>query len=203
MQVSQQRAGFTAACGFHSSVRVSQQRAGSFTAACGFHSSTRVSQQHAGFTQYASFTAARGLKQQHAGLNSSTRASQQHAGFTAARELHMQQHTTIAILAISSLQTTACVTTTVANKEIDSHQHSGKPAELLSCMQWKQDVRFFSRMVYYRRCSLCRMPEKPGQESCETGPEQRHRIQKYDGLYRNDDIHNHCFHLHILCRMPW
>ena len=170
-------------------MQVSQQRAG-FAAACGFRSSVRVSQQRAGFTQYASFTAARGLKQQH-------------AGFTAARELHMQQHTTIAILAISSLQTTACVTTTVANKEIDSHQHSGKPAELLSCMQWKQDVRFFSRMVYYRRCSLCRMPEKPGQESCETGPEQRHRLQKYDGLYRNDDIHNHCFHLHILCRMPW
>ena len=80
-------------------------------------------------------------------------------------------------------------------KEIDSHHHSPKSAELLSCMQWKQDVRFLSRMV------AAHCDARKGQESCETTPvipcrarAKRHRLQKH-GLYKNDDIHNHCFHL--------
>ena len=129
-QKKHQRAGFTAARGFHSSTRVSQQHA-SFTAACGFHSSMRASQQHASFTVECK-------------LHSSMRASQQHASFTC---------NSIRLMIGYFLATNDCVTTTVANKEIDSHQHSGKLAESLSCMQWKQDVRFLSRMVY-RRCML-------------------------------------------------
>ena len=96
----------TSACGFHSSMWLSQQHRASqqlvgitaarvgFTAACGLHSSMRASQQHAGFTAAC-------------GLHSSTRASQQHASFTTARKLHNSTqasllHNSIRLLAIQS-----------------------------------------------------------------------------------------------------
>ena len=137
----------TSACGFHSSVWVSQQRVG-FTTACRLHSRLHSSMR-------AKISAA-------CGLHSSTRASQQYASFTTARELHNStraslEHASftcnsIRQLAISSSCINDYITTTVANKDIDSN-HITLPSQqncFPACMQWKQDVRFLSGMVTTR-----------------------------------------------------